>query len=383
MQTYEKSLYNYSLRLQKILSPGLAIHSSKVESIIMFRLGKRNFSLRDSPNNKLSSLSPLPTRLQSASPAKRLKFGETTNLLSSTLLSETKITEENISESFRASKHHDLEKSLLSVSDKPIVEHQEAVRTTKVPAETPPPTPDGKVISRIEILDKQVMEAKEENKRLDDKIEAQIKAIDECQKKIDTVRASRFKYEDYVTMITRGQNEIRDHLNQIFTPGNELAQKFEPVAKEILAKHSRRLEKKCLEWTCLMDQARSVIAKRTEDLNHEMELHHRTLLHQEHMSKAQNEKAESKDAEKQEEKTNHGDTSGESAEICVDDQDNDEECIILEKDVPEVVHEERVVEQSVEESVVKQEGDDDDTDIEEVNSEENRSFTPCQAQRPQ
>lgn len=343
----------------------------------LFRLGKRNFSLRDSPNNKLSSLSPRP-RLTSDSPAKRLKFGDANQLLSSTLLSETKIVDEGRAESINGETNHLFDRSSSFINEKSTIEQE--VSTSKVAVDSPSPAPSLKVTSKLEILTKQQLSLTEESDKLDAQIEAKQKALDECQREINLLRASRFKYEDISAMITRGQNEIRDHLNQIFGPGNEMAQKFEPLFQELASRHSSKRERFTLEWNCLIDQVKSVIAKREEDLKHEMELHQRTLIHQQHLSKVQEEAAAS--ANEQEKKTPGPDNSAAAANTREENHDL-EECIIIDNsdDAIRVDHEETVAEQSAEIVEFKQEQDDDDTDVEETNGEDGRSFTPCQAQR--
>jgi hypothetical protein len=345
----------------------------------MFLLGKRNFSLRDSPSNNVSSLSPR-FRLQSDSPAKRLKFGDGNPLLSSTLLNETKIVEESKTGPTKNEKDQEFERSSLLIPEKTLLDQTTTCAKVSV-VETPPPTPDVNVISKFEILTKQKISLQKEQERLDKRIDELIQQIDDCQKDIDSMRAAKFKYDDYCTMITRGQNQIRDHLNNIFKPGNELGQRFEPMMQEQWSKQTRKLEKKCLEWNCQLDQARNLITKRMEDLNHEMELHQRTLLHQEHLKKAQeNETVESEEVVK-EGKIEEGEISVESANICVDGQDT-EDCVIIDHVDEERNHqEEGVANQQAELSEAKQESD-DDTDVE-VNSEEPGSFTPCQAQRPE
>lgn len=225
-------------------------------------------------------------------------------------------------------------------------------------------------------------EAKEQNKRPDDSIEAQIKAIDGYQKKKDGVVSGRFKCEDHATKINRSLTEIRNHLDQIFSHGTGFVPRFEPVPQDIQAGHSERFGEKCLDSNRQIDQARSAIAKCLEDLNHEIELHKRTIRHQEHMSTTRDHTVRSNDASRQEEKIDQRDSETESVDTLTAVQDYGEECTTLEEDAPCVGRGERSNKQLLELPGVDQVDDREDTDTEEIASEEIRSFTQCQAQKP-
>lgn len=315
--------------------------------------------------------------MSSDSPSKRLKFGESNPLLSSTLLNETKTIDESRAESLNGDSNCVLDKSSLLVREKSAVEQE--VTTSKVAVDSPPPTPPIKVTSRLQILTKQQLCLAEESDKLDSLLQTKLKAIDDCQRDIELLRASRFKFEDFASMIGQGQNEIRDYLNLIFSPGNMMGQKFEPLYEELSSKHARKQEKLTLEWNCYIDQVKSFVTKRTEELKHEMELHQRTLLHQEHLSKIQ-EDSQVLDRNEHEIKTSERDQS--CPEIEQGENQETEDCIIIDNSDDAIVdHEETVAERSAEMPVLKQEVDDDETDVEDINGEDSRSFTPCQAQR--
>lgn len=335
----------------------------------MFRLGKRNFSLRDSPG-KLSSISSSP-KLQ-ASPLKRLKLNNSCQL-TSTFLRDSLIEEDE-------EVHVEQSKQIIKSPEKSIILQENSVSAS---IETPPPTPEAKTESKIEILTRQKAKLLEETKELDAKLEDKFQEVTMIRSEIADIGAQKLVYEDYVEIVNKGQVQARDILNQIYYPGNELANMAASFAEELRLKHQRKLDKLELELNSLIERAQKAIEEKKNSLEHEINLHERTLM--------------TKENEKQIEVKNElaAETANDSEISCNNDQTDgwdrgdNEDCVILEVHNSDIIsvksNEESINVQSTDISGTKMgnDSDDDDTDIEDNQDEEARSFTPCQAQRPE
>lgn len=360
----------------------------------MFRLGKRNFSLKDSPS-KLSSLGSVSslTRLQASSPAKKVKLSDNIQLMSSTLLQETRLGDhkDRLNLEIDVTKNSNLDLSVTDLSHN-LVDFAEgtsfqAPATTSIPTtvETPPPTPD--VESQLDILRNAKEKLYAENKELKNKLEELSSKVIDLRTATLEFKSSRLAMDNLHEIVSKGHNDIRDQLNQIYNPGQELAQLVGSLVKELRAKQERKFEKKSLELNCRIDQTLSAIRSRKETYIHEIELHMRTLVHQKSEILADQESENNISEVQAEHSVSENQGTNETTEAEKNDEDGDnEDCVILDEcDATSNRNDDDAMSNELSKSTeniqVTCDDDDEQTDVEENSTEASRPFTPCQAQR--
>ena len=348
----------------------------------MVRIGKRNFSLRDSPDKLLLVSSSPRQAICQQSPVKRLKIVNTSHILSSTLLEDVRVDEEPpvLVEPGRA----------FGGAEREMATPLNGTTTTvSATAETPPPTPDTKPKSRFELLSERKSKLEQQSKELDSQLDSKLLEILSMREKISQIHIRRLTYHDYLDVANKGQNEMRDLLNEIFNPGNELAKQAERITSELQLKHMRRFDKLELDLNSLIDRTKKAIEDEIISKLHEIDLHQRTLTTREQQNQSVVEiSVQSQELEQKAEM--------ESGEANVSDRENgvdkdaqygdEEDCVILDASGDNSVSndEESAIANSTNMSEERTtHSDEDDTDIEESLKDDARSFTPCQAQRPQ
>lgn len=315
----------------------------------MFRF-KRNFSIRES-SSRLSSASP--SKLES-SPNKRIRLSSTrlSNCLfqndeKSTLLQQSFTISSSVSEA--------KEKTLFAGK-----------------LETPPPTPIAplapitpsttieKIESKIENLKQKNSELRGEMMDLDRQIEAKFQSIKTKREQVAEARTKRFVVEDYIAISFKGQLVIRDLLNVIYNPGNQLANKASTIFEEAKRNHAKKFEKMVFELGNLMETSQAAAQQKVKQLTHDIALHERTLM--------------TIECDKRQELSQTVESDPSTNKVVEENLENDDDCC--------VILDSEGVENEVE--VREEEEDDEKTDISSQNNdEEERSFTPCQAQRPE
>lgn len=328
-----------------------------------------------------------PSLSSTNSPTKRLKFAEPIQFLSSSSLvdklSNDRTTVETPQENTSSCQ------KLSSLAIEKVSNFQDDSVTKGVSIYTPPPSPKVKPSNKLDDLNKLKSKLLAEDNNLDLEVNMKIKEITGLIVEIDTRRAAKFKYDDYASILKRSMKEIRDHFNGIFLPGNKLAQTFELMMKEMHTRHNRKFEKKCLEWNSDMDHTENAILKKVEDLNHEIELHRRTLDHQEHLSKIDEQFNDaSNEVVSVDKDTEMSPSPDRSEKVPVNLDDNiqgylNDDCVILDhSEDTNAAQGDIETQQSNANSDSKTEVlDGDETDVDDNNDEDSRSFTPCQAQR--
>lgn len=276
--------------------------------------------------------------------------------------------------------------------------------------DTPPTTPI-ETESRSNSFDKQKVELEIELKNLDDKIEITFNSIKAKRENVIVLRSKRYLVEDYLEIATRSQVEVRNLLNNIYNPGLELAKRANVLIDETRRSHKDKLEKMTFELNQIVENAQSWIKKKLKQLDHETELHQRTLMtiecQKKHHLDQIREKAREmvkpepvveKDKDDSTISLNKSGNQGDDDCVIIEDMDEDdgESDLANEIELSRHTPESRGLEpvngqnnQSETTVTCEYEGqandgeENEDTDIEESKEEEEeRSFTPCQAQRP-
>lgn len=281
---------------------------------------KRNFSLRESPSKPLTSSSPL----------KRIR-------LSSTILqSDEQSTILQLSSSLSDFKSRNL------FTEKP---------------ETPPPTPSPpieRVETKIEKLKKKNDDLTNELGLLDEEIEAKFLSLKAKRETLVESKNKHFVVEDYIAAATRGQCVVRNLLNEIYNPGQELAMRVERIFEEAKKGHAKKFEKMYFELSNRMETTQNAINNKKKQLVHDLDLQKRTLMTIESRQSCHNPNSNS-------DKT--------TLQPIEEKSENDDDCVILESSVVQDVE-------------ATEDQDDEKTDISsQKDDEEDTSFTPCQAQR--
>lgn len=371
----------------------------------MFSLGKRSFSLRDSPGklSSLGSVSPL-NRLQLLSPAKKHKTSETIQLMSSTLNEET-LNYENLesrNQEHVSTKQVTIEPSLLEPNDKVteltgqyVIVQASSATSIAANVETPPPTPDLRPELRLDVLRAVRSKLIDENNQLKDQLDQLTTKVTDCRKLFSGADELQLRYQNLSAILTKGQNSIRDQLNEIYNPGQTLAQSAKILVEEVRVRQERKLEKITLEYDGKMDQALHAIRQRKESLKHEIELHKRTLIHQSiqeqpvmevEVTIADNKPSDQLSNNLEEESNDRECHKSSEDNECVivderggsnDRADDDAMSAELSKSTDNI---QAVCDDNDDE---KTDVDDEKTDIEDASTGDQQSFTPCQAQRPE
>jgi len=254
--------------------------------------------------------------------------------------------------------------------------------------ETPPPTPHSRVESQYEIVRNTMEKLKLEIKSKAEEIENISIKISEVRAATGEIKRLSYRYDNMNQIVNRGLTEVRDLLNQIYNPGQKLAEQAETLMLELKMKQDRKFERISLDLNCRIEEALSAIQQKKEALRHEIGLHERTLMHQNMENNSKVEKPHIVECEVSSnqdrcEATGPQPSNG-GGEIILDtsqsanpDGNDTEDCIILDQEGAEMT---KTVDSPSND--ISRSCDDEDTDIDDNLDGDSRPFTPCQAQRP-
>lgn len=99
------------------------------------------------------------------------------------------------------------------------------------------------------------------------------------RKKLLEYKTRRLAFEDYVDIANQGQNQIRHHLNNVYNPGQQLAEKANEIVTDVRKSHQTKLEKIKFEKSKLFSLIFSAMDKKEQELIHQKEFNLRTLEH--------------------------------------------------------------------------------------------------------
>lgn len=253
-------------------------------------------------------------------------------------------------------------------------------------------------------LNQKKLDLELELKSLHESVKNKFKIVSQLRKEIVAIRLRRSRLDDYLDLASKSQNEIRNLLNEIYNPGNQTAVQAQSVIQERRKEHSKKFDSLSFEMNQMIEIAKETIRRKMESLKHENELHQRTILTLGYQKQAEElERREREEREKSEQRTvsEYGEDQSESTSEKASRQ-ADDDCIIIDgpenpeyetnSDVREPARTpERVTSIEYEKNqrdtstgASTNHYDDETTDIDEPREveEEELSFTPCQAQRP-
>lgn len=141
-----------------------------------------------------------------------------------------------------------------------------------VAVSTPPPAKK----SKLSIDEKENLLI--EISKLKGEIERKFAALKDVKEKTVELKAKRRALDDYMEIAARGQYEVRNLLNEIFNPGSELATRAAHLIDEAKRRHQHKLEKLVFEMTNILETSQEAIVKKMKLFDHEIELNQRTLL---------------------------------------------------------------------------------------------------------
>lgn len=249
-----------------------------------------------------------------------------------------------------------------------------------------------------------------EIQNLDQLISLQYVAIEEIQGKILDLEARQYTIDDLISIASQGQNEVRNLLNQIYNPGNEMARRAEMLIDETKKAHEKKIQKTSFELNHLIESSHSTIKKKITELEHELELHERTLITVEMQKKLEEKVADTiqedgenantdkdkegereKDEDKEDMKPMNGiettTTTTPTTTTTNPSEGADEECVIIDdvrartpSPMTDPGQTTELTDASKDDKPSGTYDDDEATDIEDSKDDE-RPFTPCQAQR--
>jgi len=233
--------------------------------------------------------------------------------------------------------------------------------------ETPPQTPIEKLESRKSVLEHQKFELMKESNELDNTLTTKFNTVKSIREKTIEIKSQQSFVEDLFEVVGWGQCEVRNLLNEMYNPGNELAKRAAILISDVRKSHQKKFEKLLFEIKHHMDTAEEAIRRKADAIKHEKDIRERTLLTLEHQ------------------KAMSGGTSNLQQPVITPNEHNDDDCVIIDKSASSLQELDACKNDSPSELTVTCgcESDDEQTDIEEsTESGEQRSFTPCQAQRP-
>lgn len=238
-------------------------------------------------------------------------------------------------------------------------------------------------------------DSKKEITDLNQHIDSQHDAIQAVLTEMTEIDAGQFTTDDLIQIVSIGQNEIRNLLNQIYNPGNELAKRAGSIIEETKKAHEKKFQKVSFDMNHTIEKTHSLIKRRIGELEHEAELHQRTLMTVEIQRKSE-EKSIVNDDDKQEREEESGkekilgssELQKTSKSVTTAPPDvADEECVIIDDDrvgtpspLKDVGNNTELTDNSKGDKHSVTYEDDEATDIEDSKDDE-RPFTPCQAQR--
>lgn len=357
----------------------------------MFK-GRRAFSLKQSPlrvNSSSSSRASLDH-----TPSKRIR------LASTFLTSESK--EDN---NFDCNALSMLEPIVKTTSVEPTVVELKIqptnaeiceLKANHQTLETPPPTPGFKQESKLELLTKERAELENEREELEKSISSKLEEIAAVRGDTIVMESKKTLYDDTLEVARRSQVAVRDLLNEIYNPGQQIAQEAAALFEESKRGSFKRLEKLEFDLKHQFESTRAVIGKKMKEVTHHIELTQRTLLTLECQHGVKQSLAVEKDEEMDVQVTENSviqEKIKSEEKGCSPLADDD--CIILsDNSVDSARASTRGSGQTPDGQPLQNGGfsgnnstetnatadEDEETDIEDVKDEE-RPFTPCQAQR--
>lgn len=248
-----------------------------------------------------------------------------------------------------------------------------------------------------------------EIENLDLLISAQQGTIEVIQSQILDLEAKQYTIDDLISIASQGQNEVRNLLNQIYNPGNEMAKRAEMLIHETKKSHEKKIQKTSFELNHLVETSHSAIKKKITELEHVIELHERTLMTVVVQKKSEEKAAETMQADEENantdtdtDKEREGDKDKDTVEnvepmngietststtTTNPPEGADEECVIIgdvqartPSPLADAGRNTELTDASKEDKPSVTYDDDEATDIEDSKDDE-RPFTPCQAQR--
>lgn len=244
---------------------------------------------------------------------------------------------------------------------------------------------------------------------LKQQIQDKINVIKEDLVTIKNIKQKRFVVDSHMAVASKCQVEVRNQLNQIYNPGNELAKTAKNLIEEKRKIHERKFESLSFELDELIEGCNSAIQRKEKQLCHEIEIQERTLMTLEIRNKTNDQQME---IEKPKSESCLKDGSVSTNERSKDNSrsvrfEDDDDCVIIAESAMEDEEEEHNEKApsldgtkkmgesgSLEETENPdnhdsettnplEDEDEQQTDVEEdtTANDEERSFTPCQAQR--
>lgn len=322
---------------------------------------KRNFTVAgslfaSSPKRNLRLESP---GLALSSPAKKFRL-DTPPLVSS--IGSPRVLKFDNEQSV-------VDQSPIKLVSKPILDEQDP-STAKVRVYTPPATPEAPALSKLAIRD----ELRAELDRLNEQVEQKFVLVGEFFSKKAEIERNSLIIDDLKAMANKAQLNVRNICNEIYKPGVEMASRCNSLIEDAKRNHGQKFEKFSFEIAGYLDGAEMAIRRKRDQLEHELELYERTLV----TLKEQQEQEEQKEQDQREKEAKE--TTDQLVEEISAKEDADasiiKEVSISDDDVIEVIDDGKTEDGD-------EKTDDDGTDIEPCDDEiVERSFTPCQAQRP-
>lgn len=222
---------------------------------------------------------------------------------------------------------------------------------------------------------------------LNKQINSKFRYLITTKEKLIELQSRRYAFNDYMAIANHSQNQVRHHLNDIFNPGTKLADRAKNLIEESRKTQNSKLERLKFDMNKYLSSTHAAIEKKFHELIQERDNNLRTLEHIHQEREANRSMSECKDTEtinKDTEMTNKeiepiekDDISKQITEDVLTDLTPtdlvpEEDCIIIDgQGSSNTTQEMRRGETPC---------DDDETDVE--RSDEDQTFTPCQAQKP-
>lgn len=265
-------------------------------------------------------------------------------------------------------------------------------------------------------LSRRKTEATAELDSIQRQVDSKFEIVAELRKSIVQIKLKRNNLADYLEIASKSQVEVRNLLNQIYNPGEQLAAQAKVIMDERRKDHTQKFEKLSFEMNQLIEGTREAIKKKMESLTHENELHQRTIIALGFQKMAEEEKLENITTEQEDvvDEDAHLPVKPNEEQVATSELTEDGACKASEDDC--IIIDDQISEQTglCQDSVQTPENntqfesesdknhnvfdstnlanqyDDETTDIEEQADDDQdedggdrieNSFTPCQAQR--
>lgn len=258
-----------------------------------------------------------------------------------------------------------------------IEEQPQPIKKDDPQMDTPPSTPDVETgLSKFEELKKRKNIALSVLNEIKEAIELQFQTLAGLKSKRIGNASLRMTYDDRLGSVHKAQRLIRDVLNEIYNEGTNIASKAEGFIQECYTRDMKKFTSFELDINGRLERAQKAIDETTNALNHEIDLHQRTLLtRQAEAAAAEPDKVSPKPELEAEAELGAEPQMGSEPEMGTEPRSEDQDdCAIVGEQVAEVI----TVNQG--EAISDLEViDDNDTELDEIQE----AFTPCQAQRPE